>query len=134
MIPRSETLLRRVLRWTPSERAERQKLPRLDFREATMNCRSNSRLACSSVTPRRTSSSTIRCRRPLRFWSAKCLTLKWRREDRSRQLNTAPGPRRPGESNSGLLRIEPVAQADEIARLEDLRHREVLVDRQHRQL
>src|SRR5574338_1583085 len=38
-MPRWETLLRSVLRWTPRLRAERQKFQALDRREATMNCR-----------------------------------------------------------------------------------------------
>ena len=42
---RPQTLLRKVFRCTPSDLAEREKLPSLDFRVATMNCFSNSRLA-----------------------------------------------------------------------------------------
>ncbi len=40
-MPRVETLFLRVLRWTPSETAERVKLPLFDFRLARMNCFSN---------------------------------------------------------------------------------------------
>src|SRR6266545_3868195 len=89
-MPRSDTLLRSVLRWTPRDRAERQKLPRLDFSEATMNCRSNSRLACSRVKPRRTSSSTIWYRRPLRFWSAKTSSLENRKDSEYHRRRAIP--------------------------------------------
>src|SRR6185295_1418523 len=130
-MPRSDTLLRRVLRWTPSERAERQKFPRFDLRDATMNCRSNSRLACSSVTPRRTSSSTMRNRRPLRVCSAKSCTLAEKKDRKQTAYHRHSGAR---VSRCFLFWIEPVAEMDRVPRLDDPRHREVLVYREHGEL
>src|SRR5947199_2075803 len=129
-MPRWETLLRRVLRWTPRDLAERQKFPRFDLSEATMNCFSNSRLACSRVKPRRTSSSTIWYRRPLRFWSAKWFSLGKNQNNTSPWLPAGAGCRRPHLS----LRVETVAQVDRIPRGDDLRDRRGLVDREHGQL